>query len=158
MWFKYSGFNAKGEKKTGSIEGGSEMDVISHLRKKGVFGVSLSPDPSDNDLDIVDVSRAPESDVSTATHEGIVKIRFNYEGLRDMLRSILLDVGVTEDILRSLIIDLKSDNVEKQRKVVEFVESMGFEREALELSKAFLFRTDFNNTENPEENKARVDE
>jgi len=158
MWFKYSGFNAKGEKRTGSVEGEDDVDVISHLRKKGVFGVTLISEGSTDELDIVNVNRAPLSDVPTVTHEGIVKIRFNYEGLRDMLRSILLDVGVTEDILRALIIDLKSDNIEKQRKVVEFVESMGFEREALELSKAFLFRTDFNNTENPEEHKDKIDE
>ncbi|EKD26117.1 MAG: hypothetical protein ACD_79C01356G0006 [uncultured bacterium] len=154
MWFNYRGFDSKGTPKKGTIEGIDEEDVLVHLRTKGIFGVSLEKLKNKiDDVEIVDAKLSAKSDIKTLPREDIVQIRFNYEDLRKMLRSILLDVGVTEDVLRALIIDLKSDNVEKQKKVIEFVESMGFEKEALELSKAFLFRTDFNNTKNPDDEK-----
>jgi hypothetical protein len=158
MWYSYTGFDSKGVPRRGEIEGSDEEDVILHLRAKGVFGVELAPKGSENEeLQIVDANRASRENIKTVPREGILGIRYSYENLRNLLRSLLLDVGVTEDVLRGLIIDLKSDDVEKQRKVIEYIEDMGFEKEALELSKAFLFKTDFHNTQNPEDPNAKID-
>lgn len=153
MWFHYKGFNKSGAAQTGFIEGTDKEDVITHLRTRGVFGVSLEEhkEAEDTDIELIDSQRADKSGIKTADRKDIIDIRFDYENLRKLLRSLLLDLGVTEDTLRGLIMDLKSDDPEKQKKVVEFVEDMGFEKEALELAKAFLFRTDFNNTVNPKD-------
>lgn len=152
MWYKYKGFDSKGNPKNGYLEGVDDEDVIKHLRTRGIFGVKLEIAARyEDEIEICDASCASKEDVKTVSRQGIIKMRFNYEELRQLLRSILLDVGVTEDTLRDLIIKLKSEDVEKQRQVIEYIESMGFKKEALELSKAFLFRTDFNNTQNPED-------
>lgn len=154
MWYSYTGFDSKGVPKRGQIEGHDEVDVIVHLRAKGVFGVKLDPQKSEiEEVRILDADTASKENIRTLPREDILGIRYSYENLRNLLRSLLLDVGVTEEVLRDLIINLKSDNPEKQKKVIQYIEDMGFEKEALELSKAFLFKTDFNNTQNPEDPK-----